>query len=442
MRLPTLAVACIAAAAAAAAATHAANPFATREQRAIDANTTSLYRDTALDSARRDAHAQYLHTLKKYQVAITAQVQEDVREAIDELAFMCVQRAVNNDPASPKLSWGDTAPRPRAAHTPAVPGSRYSYDNPDCFYGIVPISSKYTYRLRGRRTGDGPADVSFSLISNPASQNTVAALYGRDLRVEDDGSYTVTISSAPRGDANHIQSSGNVVQLFIRNDLGDWKSERPDELSVERVGDPPVHKERASAAVLQDAVTNLKEATFFYGFGALDFKTFSVATNTLSSPSQSLSLGTLTSQASSFGHFDLRDNEALVVTMRPGHSTYWVVPVYTVGMITVNPGARQVSLNNRQSAANGDGSYTFVVSKEDPLVHNWLDTAGRAQGTMMVRWQGLPSSGDGARGISIDAKVVKLAALRGALPAGTKYLSKRERDHQLKQRKTYYDRLH
>ena len=227
-----------------------------------------------------------------------------------------------------------------------------------------------------------------------------------------------------------------------RHNLGDWASETPDALRVEIVDKPSNPKHYTKKDTIAYAKQNLRESTFFYGFGALDFKTYTQPVNHPKSPQQSQILGTLTSQAQSFAPFDLQDDEALVVTLTKGKSTYFVVPIYTDGMITTQPDQRQVSLNNKQSFQNHNGSYTYVISKQDPGVHNWLDTSGRKTGTMMIRWQGLPTSGDGSKGIHVYPQVVPLARLKDVLPKETRYVSHAQRQKQLQERVNNYDRIH
>jgi hypothetical protein len=47
---------------------------------------------------------------------------------------------------------------------------------------------------------------------------------------------------------------------------------------------------------------------------------------------------------------------------------------------------RHVSTNDRLAARGLDGSWTLVIAPEDPGVPNWLDTGGRLQGFMLLRW--------------------------------------------------------
>lgn len=418
------------------------NPLATKDQCEIDVLSTELSKSHEFEPLRKDALQQYLKTLKKYKVKITDAVMKDLNLAMDELVFSSVQKAANGDPTKPKVYWTDTAARRHDWFGISVPGGRYSYDNPDCIYRTVPIDNKYKYKLTGRRFGNGTADASFSLISNVNSQNTISTISKKDLKVNSDGTYEITISSDEKGGKNHLKSDWTAKQLFIRHNLGDWNHETPDELEVKVLGDPQPWFPRTNRSIINEAKENLKQSTFFYGFGALDFKTLSVPTNELKDPSQSTSLGTLTSQASSFGHFNIRDDEAYVITINGGKSSYWVVPVTTMGLLTRDPEHNIVSFNSVQSAPNNNGTYTFVLSAKDPYVYNYINIAGTPQGTIMLRWQGLPLSDGTVKDLKVHAQVVKFEDLHKVLPKETRYVSSKERDQQVRERQQGYHRIH
>jgi hypothetical protein len=371
-------------------------------------------------------------------IPISQEADSSLDAAIDELTFSSIQKAVNNDPYYPKVYWVDGGPRSWFGLD--VPGGRYSYDNPDCIYRTIPIDSKLRYVLKGYRYPEGPTDVTFSLISDPNSQNTVASLAGNDLVVEEDGSYTITIdSSSGEGQKNHIKSSLLAKQLFVRNNLGNWLTQKPDNLTVELLDDATGHQPTDETAIFHHAQWNLQESIVDYGVGALGLKTMINPLNQASNPSQSSTLGTLTTQASSFGHFNLKDGEVIVMTVAQGAADYFVVPVTDPWLITVDPGAYQLSLNSVQSVSNANGTYTFVISITDPGVYNWVDTAGLHEGTFMVRWQGLPTSSSSSdSATSISTQVVELSGLASVLPSDTRYVTPEERKQQLAQRAAGY----
>ncbi|KAH8705106.1 hypothetical protein BGW36DRAFT_421679 [Talaromyces proteolyticus] len=438
------------------------NPLATTDQRDLDILAIQLSKSPAFDLLRDAARTQYILTIEEYGYgsSINVQTKADINLAIDELVFSSVQKAVNNDPAHPKVYWTDAPPRNSTSSSQqwfgiSVPGGRYSYDNPDCIYRTIPISYRYDYEIRGRRaSGDrAPSDVTFSLISNPNSQETVAFLSGKDMQVEKDGSYVVTVSSKDSNSTNHLKSDLTTVQLFVRNNLGDWSVELPDELNVTIINDGGSNMSDDTGSTLSSALSNeaiiaqaqadLAESTFFYGFGALGVKTLSNPVNNLGAPSQSKSLGTLTSQASSFGSFNLEeDDDAFVVTLSGGKSTYWVLPIYSLGMITVTPWDSIVSYNNKQAKQNNNGTFTFVLSSQDPGVYNWVNTTSRSQGLIMGRWQGLPTNESDPNGIEVFSNVIKIGNLRQFLPKETVYVNGEQRQLQLQDRLEGYHRIH
>lgn len=129
-----------------------------------------------------------------------------------------------------------------------------------------------------------------------------------------------------------------------------------------------------------------------------------------------------------------------MATVQTGGAGYVVFPVTDPWLVTVDPIRHQSSLNNVQAAPNTDGSYTFVVSTQDPGVANWIDPAGLHEGTIMVRWQNLPATKPLAGGPSIQTQVVKLSNLANVLPVGTRYVSAAQRAQQLTDRAAGYAR--
>lgn len=426
------------AAAASAASQDNGNPLATADQRDLDTLAIKVNNDYGFVILKGEAKAAYITA---HGLSVSQEASSSLDAAIDELAFSAIQKAVNNDPYHPKVYWVDAAPRSWFGLD--VPGGRYSYDNPDCIYRTVPIDGSLHYVITGYRHPEGPSDVTFSLISDPNSQTTVAALAGPDLVVDQDGSYTITIGNSPSdGRTNHIQSTLLAKQLFIRNNLGDWSTQIPDNITVQLLDDATGHAPIGEAAIIINAQWNLQESIIDYGVGALGLKTMINPTNQLSAPSQSSTLGTLTTQASAFGHFALSAGEALVATLDPGPADYFVFPLTNPWIITPTiPGSRQLSLNSVQAAANANGTYTFVVAGEDPAVHNWIDTTGLTEGTFMVRWQGLStasSDASNATAPAITVQVVPVSGLAAVLPGETRYVTPEQRAKQLAERAAGY----
>lgn len=391
------------------------NPLATTDQRDLDAQAISINQANQFEPVRTEARLAYIAARGELP---SQEALSRLDNAMAELAFSAVQKVVNGDVYRPKVYWVNAQPRDWFGLS--VPGSRYSYDNPDNIYRIIPIDGGLRYEIHGQRFTPGPSDVSFSLINNASSQGTIAFIDGRDLVLNSDGSYVVSVDSDPaNGRVNHMQSTSKAVQLFVRNNLGDWLHETPDQLSVARVDTTTAAAVPTTQTITTNAYGALQDAVLYYGVGALGVKTSVNPVNTLPAPSQSATLGTLVSQANSFGHFKLADGEALLIHLNRGGAGYFVVPVTDPWMITVDPAQHQSSLNQSQSVADTDGNYTFVVSPTDPGLSNWLDTVGLHEGTIMVRWQGLPTTTVNG-GPNVSASVVKIADLPTLLPAAAR----------------------
>jgi hypothetical protein len=121
----------------------------------------------------------------------------------------------------------------------------------------------------------------------------------------------------------------------------------------------------------------------------------------------------LSTQLQSAGYFELADDESLVVTIDPGDSGYFVVPVTNDWTITDNYWDQQTSLNNAQAYKNADGTYTVVISPTDPNTKNWVSTGGLNQGTFSIRFQDLGTTAPRI----VSYQVVKNGQLSTVLPA-------------------------
>lgn len=358
-------------------------------------------------------------------------------QALEEYAFSCAQKEVNFDPYRPEIS---------ALIMPAhrwmglsVPGGRYVYDNPDTIYRGIPVSGDSAYVISGRVNPRLPTDINITLDADINITEPIANLSIDDLVIDEDGSFVITVSPDQGTGANHIRSTSAARVLFVRDTLGDWEAQTPVSLTVTRTAGPAAPPRRSFSQIAADA------AALLTSFGTLAVQTGLGFTtrypvNTLSPVAlPGASTGTLVTQAQSFGHFDLDDEQALVITVDPGGAGYVTVPVTDDWMVTPDYRDHTSSLNSIQAKPNRDGTYTFVLSVRDPGVYNWVDPAGLHQGTLFLRWQRLPSVLP-VPGPSATATLVTLSQLAGVLPAGTVTVTRQQRKRQLQERRAGYDR--
>jgi hypothetical protein len=137
---------------------------------------------------------------------------------------------------------------------------------------------------------------------------------------------------------------------------------------------------------------------------------------------------------SAASHFDIAEDEALVITTAPVGAAYFGIQVADLWGVAQDPITRGGSFNSAQSHADPDGTWTHVIAARDAGVWNWVDTCGLRRGVFMLRWQELPASVTEIDEAVRDVRLVKLADLDPALPR----ISAEERRAQLEARTASY----
>src|SRR5262249_14811331 len=271
-----------------------------------------------------------------------------------------------------------------------------------------------------------------------AKMNTVDVLSGHDLALNDDRTFTITVDASPAdGRPNHIRSSPEAHELYIRDVMLDWARDEPNELRIERLGGPP-----PTPPTTRDAQARLT-AEFMLRYANF---TLGLSRGTLSRKPNEFALaysadkgGALRNQFYVGGHFRLDEDEAFVVHVNDGGAAYFVVPLANVWGTTMDIVERTSSLNKAQSTPNADGTYTYVPWPGDPGVHNWLDTCGMREGMLTLRMAEFPGKRP-RDDLSARGRVVKLERLRDELPEGTVRVSPEARARQRSQRAAAYKR--
>jgi Bacterial Ig domain len=362
--------------------------------------------------------------------------------AVDEFAMSAAYQIVNNNPEDPQVLMILDAPHDW--YGTETPGARYAYDNPDTIYRTVPVSADSSYVITGKYLGGKPVDGNIGVYGDLAASQPLGNLPQDQIVVAPDGTFTITVDSLPTapGQTNHIQLPPNAKQLFIRYTMSDWDTQSAPALTVVRTSGPadgpaPTFDELAAQTAAQ-MITNGTGAGIIRT--AMSLTTVNLQTGQPKPPNQLTPVfnfpGTLVTQKQSLGYFNLADDQALVITIDPGSSKYFIVPVTNDWDVTPNYRDDQTSLNNAQAIANPDGTYTLVVSPTDPGVANWVSTGGLNQGTLFIRFQSITDPNDQP---TISAQVVTLNQLNTTLPASTQYLTPEQRQAQLAARAAAYD---
>ena len=318
------------------------------------------------------------------------------------------------------------------------PETRLGFNNPDNLYYVARVADTATYRVFGQR-GTSVGFVLLALRELPGNGDgsgvTTAHLTGDDLELDADGSYSITLGAERPAVGNWLPLAPGTDNLLVRFTFQDWARERPGTIAIERLDAPTIGRARMTeddaAAVLDDAARSIElQAQFYRDRGAL---VTLLPTNTMLPPRVAQGEGVHAAQWNSSGHFDLSDDEALVVTVKDApHAPYHDIMVADLWLNTFDFVGHQVGLNRAQARVDADGFLRYVVSAHDPGVPNWLDTTGQRRGILFSRWQDV--RGELTAEHAPITQVVRLDGLHDALPNETPVVTPTERVRHLAER--------
>ena len=97
-------------------------------------------------------------------------------------------------------------------------------------------------------------------------------------------------------------------------------------------------------------------------------------------------------------------------------------------MNSIDYSFHQSSLNNFTAVPDRDGVVRFVLTRNDPGVANWIDTAGYEHGYVLGRYYGCKTTP------VPTVKKIQVADLRKSLPAGVKFVTAEQREQSLRAR--------
>lgn len=358
-------------------------------------------------------------------------MRERFDDAFAEVMFSAAVWSSNQDKLRPKVSCITRLAHPVDGRR--IPGSRWGIDNPDSVYRVIPISGDERYEIRGRVGEHRMTENYFTLWD--ANMGTVAVLNGRTMQVDSDGSFTITVDSDPAGGReNHVQTTAEAHEFYIRDVLLDWGRDDPNHLEVQRLGGPPATPARTRD---EQAEATAAMMAYFADFtGKLSHGVYKMPANHFNLAWSADKAGAMRNQVYVMGRFDLAPDEAFVVDLNDGGAEYFTVPLSNIWGTTLDIVDRTGSLNKAQSVANEDGTYTYVIAPVDPGVANWIDSDGLSEGILTLRMAEFGGTGPredlGARGrvVRLDRLDVEVAHLPRVSP--------QQRATQLAERRTGY----
>lgn len=325
------------------------------------------------------------------------------------------------DPEDPQIFW--------VADTWGLP-------NADAVYTNVPLRGDAVYELSGCR---GTVhwlnfQVTAGWFGLGTPMRVVSEVSGHELEVASDGSFTLVLGG-PRRAGNWLPLADDASALTIRQFFYDWDAESRAELEIRRVGArrEPAGPDPAGFAERLDRVASILEATADFG-PKRSLASRKHLTNAFAAPAGAGNQLGINRNVYSGGHFVLGPDEALIVEVRPPECFYWGIQLGSFWLEPIDFANHQSSLNGHQAVLDPDGVFRAVVSAQDPGVPNWLDTAGHAEGAMLIRWLGCET------GPRPTTQKVTFAEVRKNLPATTARVTPERRAESTARRRAHVAR--
>jgi hypothetical protein len=260
--------------------------------------------------------------------------------------------------------------------------ARQGLDNPDALYWSAYLTEDAEYVVRGRR--GTTADLSFQIMggtySAESAPESLAAFDDRELEIAPDGTFEWRFGPMP-----------GAKTLIVREVYNDWDTEERGSLWIERtdrVGRPATPPTRQRLAKQYEIAGKLLTGSIQTWFAFPQFFQYQEPVNTLTVPKPTP--GGLASQMSSIGHYELAEDEAMIVTVPVcDDCSYQAIQVGSDWYASTDYETHQTSLTKAQSAVDPDGVLRYVIAEQDPGIANWLETTGHRTGPIMLRWQRL-----------------------------------------------------
>ncbi|WP_228001101.1 hypothetical protein [Nocardia australiensis] len=296
------------------------------------------------------------------------------------------------------------------------PYTKMGLDNPDTLYFHSYLRPDADYVVTGTR--GTTRDLSFQVLNGDYSPvdvpDSLTAFDDRSIDVAADGTYVLRLGP---GEARpgYVHLAPDSAMLVIREVYSDWATERPGTVRIQRVdriGDapPPLTKDlltkrfgAAGKILVSRLNTFLAFPNWFY---------LNLPVNTMTEPRSTP--GGLTTQFSSVGHYELDDDQVMIITVPKSDAPYQGFQLGSMWYLSLDYINHQTSLTADQARVDPDGMIRLVVSERDPGLENWIERTGHARGYLQFRWQRLAREMKPEDGPTVE--VVSVAELSERLP--------------------------
>ena len=276
------------------------------------------------------------------------------------------------------------------------PYTKLGLDNPDTLYFNAYIRDDAEYVVTGRR--GTTADLSFQILNGdytPArSPDSMAAFDDRDIEIAADGTYELRFGPArPDAGTNYFTLGAGAANLLVREVFSDWANERPGEIRIHRadtIGSAPPPARPETMAKRYDVAGRMLISRLRTFLAFPEWHYLKLPVNTMTEPRPTP--GGLATQYSSVGHYDLDDDQVMVITAPAAaraDAPYQGFQLGSMWYISLDYINHQTSLTADQARVDPDGKIRYIVGERDPGLANWIERTGHRRGFLQFRWQRL-----------------------------------------------------
>ena len=265
--------------------------------------------------------------------------------------------------------------------------------NVDNAYRHARVDSRLRYRIQGRMHAcdDFVLAVRAGFMHEP-QWGTLVEVTASDLGIHRGDDFDVVV-----GDGGAVALPDGAAMVSIREYYLDWQVEEPAVFTIECLDERgPSPRVTGGELAEQFAATAASVEHSIRYWNDYMRSARAAAVDNRFAPSQRVAKG-LALARYAFCFWDLGPDDALIVETDVPAARYWNLQLSSLGWFEpIDPVGRITSRNHLQLATSADGRVRAVLAHHDPGVANWLDTGGRREGLLTLRWfwptgEGAPS---------------------------------------------------
>lgn len=285
-------------------------------------------------------------------------------------------------------------------------------DNPDNYYFNAQISGAFEYKITGKRNtahyiGFFTQNGNYGTTGGLSPCGT---LEGKDLVLEEDGSFEIILSKEKRG-RNWLKIEEETGMAMVRQTFLNRFEEVPAEITIENL-DGRIAPDAISPKMIDEG---LKMAAMFVAGAPILFTRW--ANGFKKYPNQLPQFDPKVSNAAGgdaniiyyHSYWNLKEDEALVITVKPPACDSWNFQLNNYWMESLDYRYHTICISKGNAEYEADGSVKVIVAHKDPGLKNWLNTCDHLEGTICWRWYRLAKEGTA---IQPTCEVVKWDSLK------------------------------